>query len=81
MTCILPMQTVIIGDDCALPPPRGIAGRRGLAGTILVHKVHSWSHFFSFATNAYKCSNHTFSLKHMKGLCGLCIKVNFIPIL
>jgi len=41
MTCILPMQTVIIGDDCALPPPRGIAGRRGLAGTILVHKVHS----------------------------------------
>lgn len=30
---------VIVGDDCALPPPRGIAGRRGLAGTILVHKV------------------------------------------
>jgi len=21
---------VIVGDDCALPPPRGIAGRRGL---------------------------------------------------
>ncbi|RZB65434.1 putative 3,4-dihydroxy-2-butanone kinase [Glycine soja] len=33
------VKTVIIGDDCALPPPRGIAGRRGLAGTILVHKV------------------------------------------
>ncbi|KAG9153645.1 hypothetical protein Leryth_008575 [Lithospermum erythrorhizon] len=30
---------VIVGDDCALPPPRGIAGRRGLAGTIFVHKV------------------------------------------
>lgn len=30
---------VIVGDDCALPPPRGVAGRRGLAGTILVHKV------------------------------------------
>lgn len=30
---------VIVGDDCALPPPRGIAGRRGLAGTVLVHKV------------------------------------------
>lgn len=30
---------MIVGDDCALPPPRGIAGRRGLAGTILVHKV------------------------------------------
>ncbi|XP_042480890.1 putative 3,4-dihydroxy-2-butanone kinase [Macadamia integrifolia] len=33
------IETVIVGDDCALPPPRGIAGRRGLAGTILVHKV------------------------------------------
>ncbi|KAL6001074.1 hypothetical protein ACLOJK_006801 [Asimina triloba] len=33
------LQMVIVGDDCALPPPRGIAGRRGLAGTILVHKV------------------------------------------
>ncbi|XP_066316826.1 putative 3,4-dihydroxy-2-butanone kinase [Miscanthus floridulus] len=33
------MQMVIVGDDCALPPARGIAGRRGLAGTILVHKV------------------------------------------
>jgi len=30
---------VIVGDDCALPPTRGIAGRRGLAGTILVNKV------------------------------------------
>ncbi|MQL96074.1 hypothetical protein Taro_028744, partial [Colocasia esculenta] len=33
------VETVIVGDDCALPPPRGLAGRRGLAGTILVHKV------------------------------------------
>lgn len=33
------MEMVIVGDDCALPPPRGIAGRRGLAGTIFVHKV------------------------------------------
>ncbi|KAB1212169.1 putative 3,4-dihydroxy-2-butanone kinase [Morella rubra] len=33
------VDTVIVGDDCALPPPRGIAGRRGLAGTILVNKV------------------------------------------
>ncbi|CAD6226777.1 unnamed protein product [Miscanthus lutarioriparius] len=33
------MEIVIVGDDCALPPPRGIAGRRGLAGTILVHKL------------------------------------------
>ncbi|KAL9324392.1 hypothetical protein ACSQ67_009249 [Phaseolus vulgaris] len=33
------VETVIVGDDCALPPPRGIAGRRGLAGTVLVQKV------------------------------------------
>ncbi|KAJ7975297.1 Dihydroxyacetone kinase [Quillaja saponaria] len=33
------VQTVIVGDDCVLPPPRGIAGRRGLAGTVLIHKV------------------------------------------
>ncbi|XP_056692794.1 putative 3,4-dihydroxy-2-butanone kinase isoform X2 [Spinacia oleracea] len=31
------VEMVIVGDDCALRP-RGIAGRRGLAGTILVHK-------------------------------------------
>ncbi|KAG2546303.1 putative 3,4-dihydroxy-2-butanone kinase isoform X3 [Panicum virgatum] len=33
------VEMVIVGDDCALPPTRGIAGRRGLAGTILVNKV------------------------------------------
>ncbi|KAG5398421.1 hypothetical protein IGI04_020235 [Brassica rapa subsp. trilocularis] len=33
------VETVIVGEDSALPPPRGIAGRRGLAGTVLVHKV------------------------------------------
>ncbi|KAK1314764.1 putative 3,4-dihydroxy-2-butanone kinase [Acorus calamus] len=33
------IESVIVGDDCALPPRRGIAGRRGLAGTILVQKV------------------------------------------
>ena len=39
LTFILHLQMVIVGDVCALPPPRGIAGRRGLAGTVLVHKV------------------------------------------
>ncbi|KAI6694253.1 hypothetical protein NL676_021963 [Syzygium grande] len=33
------VETVIVGDDCALPPRRGIVGRRGLVGTILVNKV------------------------------------------
>ncbi|KAL6637023.1 hypothetical protein ACP70R_024595 [Stipagrostis hirtigluma subsp. patula] len=33
------VEMVIVGDDCALPQTQGIAGRRGLAGTILVNKV------------------------------------------
>ncbi|KAJ1697269.1 hypothetical protein LUZ63_005781 [Rhynchospora breviuscula] len=33
------IEMVIVGDDCALPPRRGIVGRRGLAGTVLVNKV------------------------------------------
>ncbi|KHG27868.1 Putative 3,4-dihydroxy-2-butanone kinase [Gossypium arboreum] len=33
------IETVIVGDDCALPPLLGIAGRRGLAGTIFVNKI------------------------------------------
>ncbi|KAJ3697647.1 hypothetical protein LUZ61_001352 [Rhynchospora tenuis] len=33
------VEMVIVGDDCALPPRRGIVGRRGLAGTVLVNKV------------------------------------------
>jgi dihydroxyacetone kinase len=31
---------VVVGDDCALPHRGlGLAGRRGLAGTLFVHKV------------------------------------------
>ena len=30
---------VVVGDDVALPRGQGIAGRRGLAGTLLVHKL------------------------------------------
>jgi len=41
MECTFSVQTVIVGDDCALPPPSGIFGRRGLDGTILVHKVNT----------------------------------------
>ncbi|KAJ4815158.1 Dihydroxyacetone kinase [Rhynchospora pubera] len=33
------IEMVIVGDDCALPLRRGIVGRRGLAGTVLVNKV------------------------------------------
>lgn len=32
------MEVVIVGDDCALPGT-GLAGRRGIAGTIFVHKA------------------------------------------
>lgn len=31
---------VIVSDDCALPG-KGIVGRRGIAGTVFVHKVRA----------------------------------------
>ena len=33
------VRMVIVGEDCALPSRGNTAGRRGLCGTILVHKV------------------------------------------
>ena len=35
----IPVETVVVADDVALAASAGHAGRRGLAGTILVHKV------------------------------------------
>ena len=32
------VDRVIVGDDCALPHSR-LTGRRGIAGTVFVHKV------------------------------------------
>ena len=33
------MELVVVADDCALPKDKGITGRRGVAGTVLVHKI------------------------------------------
>lgn len=33
------VDMVVVGDDCALPRSASIAGRRGLVGTLLVHKL------------------------------------------
>src|SRR5262249_54551867 len=35
----IPVETVVVADDVALAGAAGHAGRRGLAGTVLVHKV------------------------------------------
>lgn len=32
-------EMCIVGDDCALPKDKGITGRRGIAGTLFIHKV------------------------------------------
>jgi dihydroxyacetone kinase len=32
-------QMVVVADDCALPRSKGITGARGVAGTVLVHKI------------------------------------------
>jgi len=33
------VMMVIVADDCALPVDKGITGGRGIAGTVLVHKI------------------------------------------
>ena len=33
------VEMVVVGEDCALPDTGKAAGRRGLCGTVLVHKV------------------------------------------
>jgi triose/dihydroxyacetone kinase / FAD-AMP lyase (cyclizing) len=33
------VEMVLVDDDCALPKGKGITGSRGVAGTILVHKI------------------------------------------
>ena len=33
------VEMVVVGEDCALPDTGKATGRRGLCGTILVHKV------------------------------------------
>jgi triose/dihydroxyacetone kinase / FAD-AMP lyase (cyclizing) len=33
------VQMIVTADDCALPRTKGITGARGVAGTVLVHKV------------------------------------------
>jgi dihydroxyacetone kinase len=35
----IPCQLVVVADDVALPRLKGITGARGVAGTVLVHKV------------------------------------------
>ena len=32
-------RMVVVADDCALPRTKGITGARGVAGTVLVHKI------------------------------------------
>ncbi|GAB5368146.1 hypothetical protein AAMO2058_001293300 [Amorphochlora amoebiformis] len=35
----IPVEMVVVADDCALPSSKGVTGRRGIAGTALVHKI------------------------------------------
>ena len=39
----IPVEMVIVGDDVALPRSKGVTGRRGLAGTVLVHKIAGYA--------------------------------------
>lgn len=71
------VEMVIVGDDCALPPPRGIAGRRGLAGTILVHKVAG-----AAAASGLSLADVTAEAKHASeivGTMGVALSVCALP--
>lgn len=48
-TAAAPVQVemVVVGDDCALPHSR-ITGRRGIAGTVFVHKARPLMIFLLF---------------------------------
>jgi triose/dihydroxyacetone kinase / FAD-AMP lyase (cyclizing) len=35
----IPTEMVIVADDCAIPRTKGITGARGVAGTVLIHKI------------------------------------------
>lgn len=35
----IPVEMVVVADDCALSRTKGITGARGVAGTVLVHKI------------------------------------------
>nr|DAD36704.1 TPA_asm: hypothetical protein HUJ06_007345 [Nelumbo nucifera] len=71
------IEMVIVGDDCALPPSQGIAGRRGLAGTILVHKVAG-----AAAAAGLSLSDVAAEAKHaseMVGTMGVALSVCTLP--
>jgi triose/dihydroxyacetone kinase / FAD-AMP lyase (cyclizing) len=35
----IPTAMVVVADDCAIPRTKGITGARGVAGTVLIHKI------------------------------------------
>ena len=39
LVCPSQVRMCVVADDCALPRDKGITGRRGVAGTVLVAKV------------------------------------------
>ena len=50
------VKMVIVGEDCALPSTTAHAGRRGLCGTILVHKVRGNNHKLGWQVHTYSRS-------------------------
>ena len=60
------MEMVIVDEDCAIENP-GITGRRGLAGTVFVHKVHLK---LMSVCRQHNCSSNTSKLVYVN-LCAL----------
>ncbi|KAK7361436.1 hypothetical protein VNO77_03499 [Canavalia gladiata] len=73
------VETVIVGDDCALPPPRGIAGRRGLAGTILVYKVAGAAAAAAAGLSLIDVATEAKRSSEMVGTMGVALTVCTLP--
>ena len=55
---------VIVGEDCALPTTGKSAGRRGLCGTVLVHKVGRYASVFVHSSKVLIVQSREYILLH-----------------
>ena len=47
------VRMVVVGEDCALPSEGNATGRRGLCGTVLVHKVKVHTYYKYYCIHSF----------------------------
>lgn len=73
----LQCSMVIVDDDCALQPGKGITGGRGIAGTVLVHKIAGAAAKLGYSLEAI----HELAVKTVKSMktLGIALTTCTIP--